>query len=76
MLALPGPKLVNQSAKVVSKPKLVPKDNVESGKIYGMRKKLYIGMIILIFMYMFFPSLFFKSKMEVFTFFRQKWHTS
>ncbi|KAF5892625.1 protein NPAT-like isoform X2, partial [Clarias magur] len=32
VLALPGPKLVNQSAKVVSKPKLVPKDNVESGK--------------------------------------------
>ncbi|MCJ8740081.1 hypothetical protein PDJAM_G00054880 [Pangasius djambal] len=32
MLALPGPKLVNQSAKVVSKPKLVPKDNVELGK--------------------------------------------
>ncbi|KAG7321881.1 hypothetical protein KOW79_014739 [Hemibagrus wyckioides] len=32
MLALPGPKLVNQSAKVVTKPKLVTKDNVELGK--------------------------------------------
>ncbi|KAF4086072.1 hypothetical protein AMELA_G00102230 [Ameiurus melas] len=32
MLALPGPNLVNQSAKAVPKPKLVPKDNVELGK--------------------------------------------
>ncbi|KAK3531705.1 hypothetical protein QTP70_025941 [Hemibagrus guttatus] len=32
MLALPGSKLVNQSAKVVSKPKVVTKDNVELGK--------------------------------------------
>ncbi|XP_066520302.1 protein NPAT [Hoplias malabaricus] len=33
MLTLPGPTLVNQPAKIVSKPKLVPKDNVEMGKI-------------------------------------------
>uniref|UniRef100_A0AAY5EXZ8 Protein NPAT C-terminal domain-containing protein n=1 Tax=Electrophorus electricus TaxID=8005 RepID=A0AAY5EXZ8_ELEEL len=32
MLALPGPTLVNQPVKIVSKPKLMPKDNVELGK--------------------------------------------
>ncbi|XP_072548082.1 protein NPAT isoform X2 [Salminus brasiliensis] len=32
MLALPGPTLVNQPARVVSKPKLVPKENAEPGK--------------------------------------------
>lgn len=32
MLALPGPNLMKQSAKVVPKPKSVPKDNVELGK--------------------------------------------
>ncbi|XP_076833468.1 protein NPAT [Brachyhypopomus gauderio] len=37
MLALPGPTLVNQPAKIVSKPKLMPKDTVELGKtgIFG-----------------------------------------
>lgn len=43
MLALPGPKLVNQSAKVVSKPKLVPKDSVELGEV-SIRKKLILGL--------------------------------
>ncbi|XP_036417871.1 LOW QUALITY PROTEIN: protein NPAT [Colossoma macropomum] len=33
MLALPGPTLMNQPAKVVSKSKLLPKDNVELGKV-------------------------------------------
>lgn len=46
MLALSGPKLVNQSTNVVSKPKLVSKDNVELGKV-SIRKKLNIGLIVI-----------------------------
>lgn len=33
MLPLPGPKLVNQTANFVSRPKLLPADNVELGKV-------------------------------------------
>lgn len=39
MLALPGPKLVNQSAKIAPKPQLMPKDNVALGKV-SVSKKL------------------------------------
>lgn len=45
MLALPGPKLVNQSAKVVTKPKLVTKDKVEMGK-FAVRRKLHIRLTL------------------------------
>lgn len=52
MLTLPGPKLVTQSA-IVSKPKLVPKDNVELGEV-SIRKKLTLGLMVLgVFIYFF-----------------------
>lgn len=48
MLALPGPNLANQSAKVVPKPKSVPQDNVELGKV-SVRKKLNRRLIVILY---------------------------
>lgn len=43
MLALPGPKLVNQSAKVHPVIKLAPKGSVDMGKV-SIRKTLNTGL--------------------------------
>lgn len=48
MLALPGPNLMKQSAKLVPKPKSVPKDNVELGKV-SVRKKLNRRLIVILY---------------------------
>lgn len=57
MLTLPGPKLVNQTANFVSKPKLVPVDNVELGKV-SVRRKVNIGLTVNYYAYLSFLIIF------------------